>query len=265
MESIEKLNKAIFGGFKKDNTPLIMDHKKVTPYGSSGSKKEQVEHMFDNIAPKYDMLNRLLSGGIDVQWRRRLVTAATASQPDKILDIATGTGDVAIMLARKSPGATIEGLDLSAKMLEIAREKVQKGNLAMVSFVQGDSENLPYGSNTFDAITVAFGVRNFEDTLKGLQECLRVLKKGGSLHVLEFSQPQLTPFKQLYRFYFRFILPIVGKITSKDPKAYHYLFESVQSFPAGKEFASLLEGLGYYQVSHKPLTLGICTLYSGKK
>ncbi|NND08406.1 MAG: bifunctional demethylmenaquinone methyltransferase/2-methoxy-6-polyprenyl-1,4-benzoquinol methylase UbiE [Saprospiraceae bacterium] len=242
-----------------------MDHKKVTPYGGEHSKKQQVENMFDNIAPKYDLLNRVLSAGVDVKWRRRMVRATVSSQPSKILDIATGTGDVAIMLAQKSPASLVEGLDLSAKMLEIARRKASRRNLSHISFVQGDSENLPYPSNTFDAITVAFGVRNFEDTRQGLAECKRVLKAGGSLHVLEFSQPQLTPFKQLYRFYFRHVLPVIGKLTSKDPKAYHYLFESVQSFPAGKEFASLLEGIGYYQVSRKPLTLGICTLYSGKK
>ncbi len=243
-----------------------MKHQEVRPYDDQATKKQQVRKMFDNIAPSYDKLNRLLSLGIDVRWRRKLVASIADANPSKILDIATGTGDVAIMLAQEIPEAKIDGLDLSDNMLEIARTKVAKRALeAQVTFVQGDSEKLPYTNNTFDAMTVAFGVRNFEDTSKGLEECRRVLKVGGTFSVLEFSHPTVTPFKQGYRLYFRYILPMIGKITSKDPKAYQYLFDSVQTFPSGREFVSLLENIGFSQTTCKPLTLGICTLYSCKK
>ena len=244
-----------------------MDHHKVTPYGTRQSKKDQVRDMFDNIAPRYDLLNRLLSVGIDVQWRKKMVAKLAAGQPRQILDIATGTGDVALQLHRALPESRITGLDISSQMLELARKKTKDRGIdeAQLEYVLGDSEKLPFADNTYDAITVAFGVRNFEDTLAGLKECLRVLRTGGTLVVLEFSQPTMTPFRQLYRLYFRYILPIVGRVTSKDPRAYHYLFESVQSFPAGKEFAGLLEQAGFRQATHSPLTLGICTLYSGIK
>ncbi len=243
-----------------------MKHQKVTPYGKQGSKKEQVTDMFDRIAFRYDFLNRLLSAGIDVQWRKSLVRAATGSAPKALLDIATGTGDVAIMLANAAAEAKITGLDISSNMLEIARQKTRKRDLSdRIHYVLGDSENLPFEDNTYDAITVAFGVRNFENTLLGLEECYRVLKTGGSLSVLEFSQPTSTPFRQLYHFYFKNILPLVGRITSRDPRAYHYLFESAQSFPSGKDFASLLTAAGFGSASFKPLTFGICTLYTGIK
>lgn len=243
-----------------------MKHQEVTPYGQSSSKKQQVTDMFDNIAPKYDLLNRVLSLGIDVQWRKKAVSEVKSQQASSILDIATGTGDLAIMFAKDPDIEEVIGLDISSGMLSVARKKAASKSLEhKLSFIEGDSEKLPFANNTFDAVTVAFGVRNFEDTLKGLKECQRVLREGGQLVVLEFTQPTMSPFKQIYHGYFKYILPIIGKITSKDPKAYTYLFESVQAFPSGKDFVSLLENLGFKHATHKPLTLGICGLYSCKK
>lgn len=243
-----------------------MKHESVTPYADGDGKKKQVESMFDRIAHRYDLLNRVLSGGIDTQWRRKAIRLAAHDAPKRALDIATGTGDMAILLARKAPDCDIIGLDISGKMLDIAREKIQKRGLSdRIDFQQGDSENLPFTDNTFDVITVAFGVRNFENTLQGLKECNRVLKPAGQLVVLEFSQPHLTPFKQLYFAYSKYVLPFIGKITSRDSKAYKYLFESSQVFPAGTEFVKVLKQAGFHSNSYKSLTLGICTLYSGRK
>ncbi len=242
------------------------NREQVRPYDSDESKKNQVTQMFDNIAPRYDLLNRVLSLGIDVRWRKRLVRSVVDRSKTAVLDIATGTGDVAILLGREPSVTQVVGLDISSQMLQVARGKVKQRQLsAKIDLVLGDSENLPQPDNTFDAVTVAFGVRNFEDVRRGLQECHRVLKPGGSLHVLEFSQPQATPFRQIYQAYFRYILPLVGRVTSRDPKAYTYLFESVQAFPAGKDFANVLQELGFRTTTIHPLTLGICTLYVGEK
>ncbi|MCL4109142.1 UNVERIFIED_CONTAM: hypothetical protein GTU68_028323 [Idotea baltica] len=222
--------------------------------------------MFDNIAPKYDFLNRLLSGGIDTQWRRKAIRHMLQADPQKVLDIATGTGDMAILTARFSPKTQVTGLDLSNEMLEVARNKVAKRSLgSQIDFLHGDSENLPYDDNSYDAITVAFGVRNFENTLEGLKECYRVLKPGGEITILEFSQPTMAPFKQLYFGYFKYILPLVGRVTSGDPKAYTYLFESAQAFPARTGFIRILKDAGFSSTFHKSLTFGICALYSAKK
>lgn len=243
-----------------------MKHESITPYEAGGAKKKQVESMFDKIAHRYDFLNRVLSGGIDTQWRRRAIKQALQNNPQTALDIATGTGDMAILLAKKAPECKIIGLDLSAKMLKIAQQKIDKRKLSdRISFQQGDSENLAFDDNTFDAVTVAFGVRNFENTLKGLEECYRVLKPSGQLTVLEFSQPTVTPFRQLYFAYFKYVLPFIGKITSRDSRAYKYLFESSQVFPAGTEFVKILEKAGFHTTKFKSLTLGICALYSGRK
>ena len=242
----------------------IMSDQKVKPYQSDASKKEQINIMFDRIAPKYDMLNRVLSLGVDVWWRKILVKQVIRSKPTNILDIATGTGDVAIMLAEKSNG-TVTGLDLSEQMLQLARRKSEKARLENVSYLQGDSENLPFEDNSFDAITVAFGVRNFEHTDKGLDECYRVLKDGGLIAVLEFSKPNRVVIKQLYNLYFKYVLPLIGRLTSKDPKAYTYLFESVQSFPQREGFIHLLDKAGFIKGKFKPLTFGICTLYWSTK
>ena len=239
---------------------------KVTPYGTKASKKEQVTEMFDNIAPRYDFLNRVLSLGIDMQWRKKLIGTVLEVEPLKVLDIATGTGDVAIMLVKSAHMVKVTGLDISRNMLEIARKKAsRRGFDHSTNFIAGDSENLPFPDNSFDAITVAFGVRNFEQIKQGLVECRRVLRPGGKIAILEFSHPQKGPFRQIYNAYFKYVLPVIGRLSSKDPKAYTYLFESVQTFPQREAFMNLLHDVGFVAGSFKPLTLGICTLYWSKK
>lgn len=241
--------------------------KEIKPYESESAKKGQISKMFNSIAPYYDLLNRTLSLGIDISWRKKLIKSVSLHHPGYLLDIATGTADVAIMMAEKIPAAKrIIGLDISVEMLAIGNQKIRKKNLAsVISLEEGDSENLRFEDNTFDAVTVAFGVRNFENPLKGLQEINRVLKPGGILSVLEFSKPRIFPFKQLYNFYFRNILPAVGRITSKDPKAYTYLYESVQAFPDRDNFMRLLREAGFEPQSFQELTLGICCIYPGLK
>lgn len=238
----------------------------IKPYEQGGSKKEQVSRMFDGIAPYYDFLNRLLSLGIDTVWRKRAIDQLEGAAPKCILDVATGTADVALEMARRLQPERIVGLDIAPQMLDIGREKVRKKGLEPIIELQvGDSENLPFENNTFDALTVAFGVRNFEHLEKGLQEMYRVLKPGGKLVVLEFSKPRIFPFKQLYDFYFRNILPAVGRFTSKDPRAYRYLYESVQAFPDREQFTNILSKTGYKSNQCIPLTLGICSIYTGVK
>lgn len=238
----------------------------VKPYQEAGSKKTQVAEMFDNIARRYDFLNRLLSLGIDKSWRKKAINQLQDLQPKYILDVATGTADVALETARRLHPDKIIGLDISAEMLHIGQEKIAKQGMSkVIELVQGDSENLPFADNTFDAITVAFGVRNFENLEKGLSEMNRVLKQGGKLVILEFSKPHTFPFKQLFQFYFRNILPIVGKWTSQDPRAYSYLFESVQVFPEGEQFLNILQKNGYKTSKCIPLTLGVCSIYTAEK
>jgi demethylmenaquinone methyltransferase/2-methoxy-6-polyprenyl-1,4-benzoquinol methylase len=238
----------------------------VKPYDQSGSKKEQVSKMFDGIAPYYDFLNRLLSLGIDVYWRRRAIRLLKEDAPKVVLDVATGTADVALETARQLQPEKIIGIDIANEMLEIGRTKIDKRGLSTtIELQQGDSENLPFSDNTFDAITVAFGVRNFEHLEKGLEEIHRVLKPGGKLVVLEFSKPRVFPFKQLYNFYFRNILPTVGRLTSKDPRAYSYLYESVQAFPDREQFTDILSKIGFKSNQCISLTLGVCAIYSGGK
>jgi demethylmenaquinone methyltransferase/2-methoxy-6-polyprenyl-1,4-benzoquinol methylase len=239
--------------------------KEVKPYQAEGSKKEQVAEMFDNISQRYDLLNHLLSLSIDKGWRKKVVRMVSAKKPKLILDVATGTADLAIALEKSHP-EKITGIDISAGMLEVGRKKVaQKGLSKMITLEQADSENLPFEDNTFDAITVAFGVRNFENLSKGLQEMYRVLKPGGHLLVLEFSQPQGFPMKQLYNFYFKNILPTIGKLVSKDARAYTYLPESVQAFPHGESFMKIMEKCGYQRGERIPLTFGISSIYEGIK
>ncbi len=239
----------------------------VKPYDSqSGSKKNQVSRMFNRIAPYYDFLNRLLSLGIDSIWRRRAIAQLKEGQPRLILDVATGTADLAIESARQLDPERIVGVDIAIDMLEIGRSKLRKQGLdTIIELKQGDSENLPFPDNTFDAITVAFGVRNFENLEKGLAEMRRVLKKDGQMVVLEFSKPRLFPFRQLFNAYFKYILPQIGRLTSKDPKAYRYLYESVQAFPDGEAFLRILQKTGFKSNQCIPLTLGICSIYSGVK
>lgn len=221
--------------------------------------------MFNNIAPKYDLLNHVLSMGIDVAWRKKAVRLLGKKSPKKILDIATGTGDFAIALSNLKP-EKITGMDISEGMLEIGRKKVKAKNLTGVIDLQtGDAENMPFDSNTFDAITVGFGVRNFENLRKGLGEMHRVLKPGGKAAILEFSKPSRFPMKQLYFFYFEHILPIIGRMVSKDTSAYTYLPESVKAFPDGADFQRILKECGFSSTTIHSLTFGIATIYLAKK
>jgi demethylmenaquinone methyltransferase / 2-methoxy-6-polyprenyl-1,4-benzoquinol methylase len=240
--------------------------KKITPYkDSSLNKKKQVEQMFDTISTNYDGLNRVISFGIDVKWRKKVIKMVAATNPESVLDIATGTGDLAISLA-KTGAKEIIGLDLSEGMLAVGRKKIAQENLSeKVEMIQGDSEALPFEDNRFDAITVAFGVRNFENLEKGLSEILRVLKPGGIFVILETSVPTKFPFKQGYHFYTRNLLPLIGKLFSKDKVAYSYLSESAAAFPYGEELNNILKKTGFIEVRHKPQTMGVATIYAASK
>ena len=239
----------------------------VTPYHSAGeSKKAQVARMFDKIAPRYDLLNRVLSLGIDVWWRRKALSNLRSGKPQEILDVATGTADVAIMAANMLHPKRVVGVDIANQMLDIGREKIQREGLgAVVTLETGDSENLQFPAASFDAVTVAFGVRNFENLEKGLSEMLRVIRPGGRVVILEFSKPRLFPFKQLYNAYFKYVLPLIGRLTSRDMRAYTYLFESVQAFPEGNDFLQILSKTGYQHPVCERLTLGICSVYTAEK
>lgn len=221
--------------------------------------------MFDNISARYDFLNHLLSLGIDKGWRRKVVRIVSGTNPTKVLDIATGTADLAIALS-KIENTHITGVDISAGMLKVGGEKIDKKGLSeRIALQLGDSEQLPFEDNSFDAITVAFGVRNFENLEAGLKEMLRVVKPGGKVVVLEFSQPTGFPFKQIYRFYFKFILPTIGRLVSKDQSAYTYLPESVDAFPYGQRFLDILAKLGYSKAVAKAVTFGVATIYTATK
>ncbi|MGO4921501.1 bifunctional demethylmenaquinone methyltransferase/2-methoxy-6-polyprenyl-1,4-benzoquinol methylase UbiE [Maribacter spongiicola] len=239
---------------------------KVTPYKDSDlGKKEQVTKMFDTISKNYDGLNRVISFGIDIKWRKKVVEILKKEQPNSILDIATGTGDLAIALI--STGAKkIVGLDISPGMLSVGKDKVKEKNLNnTIEMVVGDSENLLFEDNSFDAVTVSFGVRNFETLEKGMSEILRVLKPNGSLVVLETSVPTKTPYKQGYHFYTKNILPLIGKLFSKDNSAYGYLSESASVFPHGENFNNILREIGFIDVTNKPQTFGVASIYVAKK
>lgn len=236
----------------------------VKPYSAEGSKREQVEHMFDRISPKYDLLNRLFSLGTDQAWRRKVVRYVGQEPVEHLLDVATGTADLAILGARVAKQVT--GADISEGMLTQGREKVKAAGLeGRVTLVQGDAAALPFADATFDAITVAFGVRNFEDLPAGLGGMVRVLRPGGRLFVLEFSKPTAFPVKQLFRFYFHRVMPVIGRLVSKDTAAYSYLPESVDAFPEGPAFVALLKQAGLRDVRREALTFGVATLYSGRK
>lgn len=240
--------------------------KQVTPYQSADSKKNQVRQMFNNIALRYDFLNRLLSLGIDKGWRKKAIALIRKKEQLYLMDIATGTGDLAIELMQKHPDARVIGLDLAPQMLEIGKQKAEKKKLSeAITFVEGDAENLPFEDNTFDAITVAFGVRNFERPEKGLKEMNRVLKPGGQLIILEFSKTRSKLFNGLFNFYFKYILPQIGRLISKDARAYQYLYDSVQAFPSGDAFIDLLKESGYQSNRWIPLTFGVCSIYYGEK
>jgi demethylmenaquinone methyltransferase / 2-methoxy-6-polyprenyl-1,4-benzoquinol methylase len=236
----------------------------VKPYkNSKESKKRQVEKMFDNISGKYDFLNHSLSLNLDRIWRKKAITLLKGTEVSTLLDVATGTGDM-ITPALKLKPEKIVGLDLSEGMLQIARTKFPgKAGNTQIEFIKGDSENLPFDNEQFDAETVAFGVRNFENTLKGLKEMHRVLRPGGKVVILEFSKPAGFPFRNIYRFYFKNLLPLFGRMISKDKEAYTYLPESVDIFPERENFVNIMEEAGFRQCSFKPLTFGVCTVYSG--
>ena len=238
----------------------------VVPYkDKDNSKREQVAEMFDNISPKYDFLNHLLSGGIDIYWRKRAIKLLRKAQPRTILDIATGTGDFAIEALALKP-EKIVGVDISEGMLAVGREKIKKlGKQDIIELRTGDSESLPFSDNYFDAVIVSFGVRNFENLLAGLSDMNRVMRPGGTCVIVEFSKPRSFPFRHLYNFYFKYILPAIGKIVSKDSSAYTYLPESVQAFPDGRDFLTIFEQAGFKNTKCIPLTFGICSIYTGQK
>ncbi|WP_303647414.1 bifunctional demethylmenaquinone methyltransferase/2-methoxy-6-polyprenyl-1,4-benzoquinol methylase UbiE [Chryseobacterium gilvum] len=242
----------------------MTDINKVTPYNSDSSKKSQVEDMFDNIAPKYDLLNHALSMKIDVLWRNKMVNMMKEDAPKEVLDVATGTGDLAIAV-EKGTQAKVVGLDLSQQMLNVGVIKIKKLNLdGKISMQKGDAENLPFEDNRFDAVSVAFGVRNFENLSKGLAELRRVVKDNKSVYILEFSKVEgfLAPF---YMFYFRNILPAIGRLVSKDDRAYSYLPDSVNAFPFGEKMKQILLDTGFKKVEYRKLSLGIATIYKATK
>ncbi len=240
--------------------------KNIKPYKDSNlGKKEQVAQMFDTISGNYDGLNRVISFGIDVKWRKKVLKIVSDKKPKTVLDIATGTGDLAILMANTSAQEII-GLDISAGMLEVGKKKIAEKKLDnKIKMVLGDSENIPYPDNYFDAITVAFGVRNFETLEKGLAEILRVLKPNGVFVILETSVPTKFPYKQGYAFHSKFILPLVGKLFSKDKSAYKYLSDSANEFPFGEALNNILRKVGFIEVEDLPQTFGVATIYKASK
>lgn len=239
---------------------------KVTPYKNSElGKKEQVTKMFDTISKDYDGLNRVISFGIDIKWRKRVVAILKKERPRSILDIATGTGDLAIALV-KTGAQKIVGLDISPGMLAVGKDKIKHKNLdSTIEMVVGDSEKLSFEDNSFDAVTVSFGVRNFETLETGLSEILRVLKPKGTLVILETSVPTKTPYKQGYHLYTKYMLPLIGKLFSQDNSAYGYLSESAAVFPHGQTFNNILLKIGFIEVTNKPQTFGVASIYVAKK
>jgi len=240
--------------------------KSITPYANQqGSKKKQVTKMFDRISSNYDFLNRLISLGIDVKWRKRVVQILIPKKPDHILDIATGTGDLALAL-NKTEASKIVGLDISPGMLAKGKDKVNAQKLEnTIEMVLGDSEALKYKDDSFDAVTVAFGVRNFENLELGLSELLRVLKPGGTIVVLETAVPTKFPFKQGYSLYTKFLVPLMGKLFTRDQAAYRYLSDSAAVFPYGKHFNNILNKIGFIEVEDHPQTLGVASIYCATK
>ena len=238
----------------------------IKPYGNDGKKSEQVEEMFDNIAPAYDKLNHTLSMGIDRSWRRKAIKYLRPFRPRRIMDVATGTGDFAILACRELQPDSLIGTDISEGMMNVGREKVKKEGLSdKISFAREDCTSLSFADNRFDAITVAFGIRNFEDLDKGLSEMCRVLKPGGHLVILELTTPDRFPMKQLFAIYSKIVIPLLGKLLSKDNSAYHYLPDTIKVFPQGEVMKGVISKAGFGEVHFRRLTFGICTLYTATK
>ena len=241
-------------------------HDNIKPFSDQGTKKQQVSEMFDDIAQRYDFMNRFLSAGIDVSWRKKAIKLFKKDNPQHILDVATGTGDMAIMAAKLLQPRKITGIDISPKMLEIGRKKVENENLGTkIELYSGDSETINFADNTFDAVMVAFGVRNFEHLEKGLAEILRVMKPGAQLVVVEFSKPKKGLIRSFYNVYMGIIAPQMAKWFKQNKKAYQYLNESAKAFPDRQLFIDILKNVGYSDTSFKPLSLGICCIYAGRK
>lgn len=236
---------------------------KINPYDDTRCKTEQVQEMFDSIAPAYDFMNRAMTFGIDKLWRAKAVKLIKKHNPESILDVATGTGDLAIKLARSLKPKTITGIDLSQGMIEIGRKKVEEAGFSqIISLQQGDCLSLPFEDAQYDCVTVAYGVRNFERLDAGYREMLRVLRPGGMLCVIELSTPTSVVVKPLYRFYTRCIIPLVGRLVSKDVRAYSYLPESIAAVPQGDDMLQLMKDAGFDNCRFKALTFGTCTIYT---
>ena len=244
----------------------MYNQEKIKPYNSTDEKGKVVEEMFDNIASTYDTLNHRLSWNIDKSWRKKAIRRLAPFSPKTILDIATGTGDFAIMSAKMLLPKTLIGADISDKMMEIGRQKVKEEGLeGIISFQKEDCLNLTFPSNTFDAVTAAFGIRNFQDLEKGLGEMYRVLKKGGHLCIIELTTPISFPMKQLFKIYSKVVLPFYGRLISKDSSAYDYLNKTIAAFPQGETMMKILQKAGFTKTSFKRLTFGICTMYIAEK
>lgn len=244
----------------------MYNQEKIKPYNSTDEKGKVVEEMFDNIASTYDTLNHRLSWNIDKSWRKKAIRRLAPFSPKTILDIATGTGDFAIMSAKMLLPKTLIGADISDKMMEIGRQKVKEEGLdGIISFQKEDCLNLTFPSNTFDAVTAAFGIRNFQDLEKGLGEMYRVLKKGGHLCIIELTTPISFPMKQLFKIYSKVVLPFYGRLISKDSSAYDYLNKTIAAFPQGETMMKILQKAGFAKTSFKRLTFGICTMYIAEK
>lgn len=245
---------------------MTYQQEKIKPYSDKGDKTQQVKQMFDNIAPAYDKLNHRLSWNIDKGWRRKAIRQLQNGNSQTILDIATGTGDFAILAARMLKPEKLTGIDISEKMMNVGKQKVMAAGLQdVITFRKEDCMNLSFEENSFDAVTAAFGIRNFSDLEKGLGEMCRVLKKGGRLSIVELTSPQSFPMKQLFRLYSHTFLPIYGRLISKDNSAYSYLTATIEAFPQGEEMVGILRKVGFSKASFKRLTLGICTMYYAEK
>lgn len=244
-----------------------MNCESINPYtADSRNKSQQVREMFDNIAPAYDFMNRAMTFGIDRRWRRKAVDMLRRHSHSTILDVATGTGDLALLLARRTAAESITGIDLSEGMIEVGRKKIEQAGLAdRISLQAGDCLALPMADNTFDAITVAYGVRNFENLIAGYREMFRVLRPGGTLTVIELSTPVNPLIKPFYKLYTRFIIPAVGRIVSKDVRAYSYLPESIAAVPQRRAMTALMEQAGFEESAFRPLTFGTCCIYTARK